>query len=204
MFKKLLDNFTSVLPNAYLFYEYLSLWLVVNPDPIAVKTLCVLISFEFIMVHSAIFMAAFQRKFSIIFFILVYGLFAYEFDKMLPLNDKRIMIAYLLVVLFRMRFAFFNVSKKQQDKLLGFSGLAAVIYILSIGFCAIFSDSLPRLNYTKAFASENVYDGSSYGLSEESAILMSTGTIYYFLLVISYLYNSYLEECELKKQKLSA
>lgn len=187
----LYDNFVSTLFNGYLLYQYLHIWFSTNPDPIIVETLAVLISFEFIMVHSALFMAVFQKKLSILFFVLAYALFAYEFNKILPLQDNKIMIAYFAIVLHRMRFAFYNVSEKQRDKLLGLSGLAAVIYILSIGFCVVFSNYLHKLTYTTAFLNENNFQHNSFVLSQNS-ILIATGSIYYSLLIFSNLYNTYL------------
>jgi hypothetical protein len=188
----LYDNFVSTLFNGYLLYQYLHLWFSINPDPIIVETLAVLICFEFIMVHSAVFMAVFQKKLSILFFVLVYALFAYEFNKMLPLQDNKIMIAYFTVVL-QMRFAFYNISEKQHDKLLGFSGLAAIIYILSIGFCIVFSNFLPKLICTNAFLNENNFHHNGFDLSKHST-LITTGSIYYSLLIFSILYNAYLEK----------
>lgn len=189
----LLDNFVFTLFNGYLLYQYMHSWFSINPDPLTVETLAVLICSEFIMVNSGVLMAVFQKKLLILFFALVYALFAYEFNKMLPLQDNKIMIAYFVLVLHRMRFAFYNKSEKQRDKLLGLSGLAAILYIVSIGFCVVFSNSLRKLTYTNAFLDENNFQHNNYDPSQNS-ILMATASIYYSLLIFSYLSNEYLEK----------
>lgn len=198
----LYDNLVSTIFNCYLLYQYISLWFSINPDPITVETLGALICFEFIVVQSGVFMAVFHKKLLALFFVLVYALFAYEFNKMLPLQDNKIMIGYFFIVLHRIHFTFYNLSKKQYDRLLGFSGLAAINYILAIAFCVIFSSFLPKLTYTNAFLSKNSFRNIGCDLSSVS-FLIATGSIYYLLMIFFTIYNSYLEGKQNRIEKLN-
>jgi hypothetical protein len=188
----LYDNFVSTILNGYLLYQYSSLWFSINPDPTSVETLGVLICFEFIVVQSGVFMAVFDKKLLCLFFMLVFALFAYEFNKMLPIHDNKIMIGYFFIVLHRIRFTFYNISKKQYDRLLGFSGLVAINYILAITFCLILLNYLPKLTYTNVFLNENNFYHKGFDLSNKS-FLIATGSVYYSLMIFTTIYNSYLE-----------
>jgi hypothetical protein len=66
-------------------------------DGEAILTLGVLMGFEFIVVHSGVFMAAMGRSKAILLFVPIYGLFAWVFNQFAPNNA--VMWLYLSLVL---------------------------------------------------------------------------------------------------------
>lgn len=187
---------SGILLNCYILYQFLNSW--INPqidDVGAIYTLSVLIAFEFIMVHSGVFMAVIKRSISIIFFIIFYGVFAWQFNKFV--YDDKILIIYLIVVLNRMRFAFFNASKQQKDRQLGFSGLAVICYAFALFPVLIFHNYIPKLGLTAEFLSSSnfaQYAKSDDLFTRQPQVPMAIGCLYYTLLITSELANDYLEK----------
>jgi len=92
-----------------LVFEMLRLWL--SPDAMQIdrlNTLAVMMGFEFIMIHSGVFMSVMPRKISLFFLIPFYSTFAFAMNTMVSGNT--ILWLYFGVVLLRMRFAFSNPS----------------------------------------------------------------------------------------------
>lgn len=187
---------SSILLNCYIFYQFLNSWINPQIDGIgAIYTLPVLIAFEFIMVHSGVFMASFQRSKSIIFFIIFYGVFAWQFNKYV--TDDKILITYLIVVFNRMRFAFFNASKQQKDRQLGFSGLAVICYAFALFPVLIFHNYIPKLGLTAEFLSSShfaQYAKTDDIFTKQPQVPFAIGCLYYTLLISSELANDYLEK----------
>ncbi|MFR5958948.1 MAG: hypothetical protein ACLUHA_04915 [Bacteroides stercoris] len=99
-------------------------------DAYKVYSLAILMAFEFVMVHSGLFMAAMPLKASIRLFIPLYGLFAFAFGHSMREGDYTIIILYLATVLNRMRFAFFNVSKSVKQRVVRQSMIALAVYFV--------------------------------------------------------------------------
>ena len=71
-------EYVEVAQTALIACQYLYLWLFAGPDDAyKVYSLAILMAFEFVMVHSGLFMAAMPLKASIRLFIPLYGLFAF-------------------------------------------------------------------------------------------------------------------------------
>ncbi|WP_278020059.1 hypothetical protein [Flavobacterium ginsengisoli] len=96
---------------AYYAYVFLMVWTHPELHPVSlINDLAVLMAFEFIMVHSGVFMAVMPKKWSLFVFFPLYGLFAYSFNE--SVVNTNILYIYLLTVLNRMRFAFSNVAQE--------------------------------------------------------------------------------------------
>jgi len=68
-------EYVEVAQTALIACQYLYLWLFAGPDDAyKVYSLAILMAFEFVMVHSGLFMAAMSLKASIRLFIPLYGL----------------------------------------------------------------------------------------------------------------------------------
>ena len=100
----------GVLVNVLLCLLCLTIWMAPTLfSPEFIFSTIALLAFEFILLHSALFMVL-----SYWLFIPVYFLFAYAFNKASP--DNSIMIIYLLTVLNRVRYIFSTNSDELQGK----------------------------------------------------------------------------------------
>ncbi|MFK8270532.1 hypothetical protein [Capnocytophaga stomatis] len=137
---------------------YLYFWLFADiSDAYKVYSLAMLIIFEFIMVHSGIFMAVIPAKYSLLIFFPFYGIFALVFNLSLNLGDNQILILYLVTVFHRMRFAFFNTDKDIKNRLILFSVLGALAYFILTFFSLIFSPILPYFALDEFFFNSDAY-----------------------------------------------
>lgn len=168
---------------AYQFYSLLT-----NPQPediFKIADFATLIGFEFIMVHSGVFMSVMPKKFSLIFFIPVYGIFALIMNEFV--SDNSILYLYCIVVFNRMRFAFSDVSQQLKNRNIFISVLSVLAYFfLIIGF-SINSEQVPHLGLNKIFLeSINYYKSIKVGglLTEQPHVSMSMGITYYVLLAL--------------------
>ena len=124
-------EYAGILMNVFIVYQLLQLWVFPQPTQAEkIYSMSSLMAFEFVLVHSGVFMALMPKKWSLIIFVPFYGLFAYAFNKSMPNNV--ILITYMFVVLNRMRFAFFNVDKKFKDRTILFSIIALIVYFILI------------------------------------------------------------------------
>ena len=88
-------EYVEVAQTALIACQYLYLWLFAGPDDAyKVYSLAILMAFEFVMVHSGLFMAAMPLKASIRLFIPLYGLFAFAFGHSMREGDYTIVILY--------------------------------------------------------------------------------------------------------------
>lgn len=183
-------NYLSILLNLALAYVYIKLWVAPQPDELdQVFYMAILMGFEFIMVHSGVFMTVMPFKLSVLIFVPIYALFALAFTSMV--GDLSILWLYLVVVLNRMRCAFFNTDKETKAQLMGTSALAAMIYFLLIMILAIGSSLIPKLGLSDAFLqAANYAEVKKHGglLTDEPQVAMCFGALYYTLLaVVDYL-----------------
>ena len=166
---------------AYLFFQ---LWVMPSVEDIdRIYYMSILIGFEFIMIHSGVFMAAMPLKLSLLFFFPFYGVFALAFNAMVP--DNSIMYIYLIVVLNRMRFAFFNVSESTKIRNIGMSVYAAMVYFFLMVGVAVMSWMIPRFGLTTEFLSNAGYNPKIGGLfTEIPQTAMCLGFLYYIMIAL--------------------
>ena len=180
----------------WLAYRFFQLWAMPSETEInAIVTMSTLMIFEFIMVHSGVFMAVMPFKWSLLFFFPFYGLFALVFNLMTP--DNTIMYLYLVVVFNRMRFAFFNNNKELQMQAVLTSVYAVVIYFFSMIIIALSAEAIPEFGLTPEFLERAKYAPKGSGLFiDMPQTAMCLGVIYYILLA---LYSFGLLRSDLKK-----
>ncbi|HBH06254.1 MAG TPA: hypothetical protein DDX92_06600 [Flavobacteriales bacterium] len=150
----------------------------------------VLIGFEFIMVHSGVFMAIIPRKFSLYILVPFYGLFALAFNA--SVTDNQILILFALVVLNRMRFAFTDVPPIVKVRSILFSVLAAFIYFVSIMVMLPLGGFLPEFGLDYSYYTEFMepLEHSVGGdFEREPHRLIAFGAVFFLLLAILELFS---------------
>jgi len=179
-------EYAGILINLLIAYQFYAVWS--NPsinDAGIVSTLAILMAFEFIMVHSGVFMVVIPRKISLYVLFPLYGLFALAFNTMTESNT--ILIAYLLIIFNRMRFAFSDVSPGLKNRAILTSVLAAIIYFVLIFVIMFNMNSIPELGLNTSFLEISGYNAAktSGGVFIDAPhIAICFGLIYYCFLVI--------------------
>jgi len=166
----------------YMAYLILSLWLYPQANDVElIYNLATLMAFEFIMVHSGVFMSFLGRSWKAwLGAIIFYGLFALVFN--LFVTDNRILFLYAGVVLNRMLSGIMTSDETAKEKRIGFSALYAVIYFLLIMFVGIYSFLIPEFGLTESFLQSSDYHdmvihGGSF--TDTPHIAMCFGVLYY-------------------------
>jgi hypothetical protein len=181
-------EYFGVLLKLLIVFQFWTLWSAPQPeDAMRINNFATLMAFEFVMVHSGIFMSVFPKKISLYFFVPLYGLFALAF--VAAIEDNTILIIYLFVVFNRMRFAFSDVPKWMRDRAIFTSVIAMIIYFLLI-FVSV-GIPFPELGLNQEYL-ETVQFAS---LTDTSGIFIDTphiamvfGVMYYLGLAIFELY----------------
>ena len=178
--------YSGVVMNLLLAAQAYLLW--TNPtvnDANKIYTIAVLMGFEFFMIHSGVFMAAFPRKISLYVFFPLYGMFALAINAMT--DGNAVLYLYLIVIFQRMRFAFFNANKGLKNKAISFSAWAVIIYMFSIMIVLFNSDNVSVFGLTNYFLVISGYrDKHSVGIFTDSPNLaMAFAVIYYGLLALT-------------------
>lgn len=186
-------NYVGIILNLIISFSFFSLW--ISPDISDVSKIysyAVLIAFEFIMVHSSVFMAAMSARVSLLFFFPFYGLFALVFNMMV--SDNIILYTYLVVIFNRLRYAFFNVNKEIRMKLAQRSVLGASLYFFILMFCAFASNVIPHFGLSTDFLEKSNYAKVKLhgGLFlDQPSVAMCVGAFYYLLLAgLEYMISS--------------
>lgn len=178
----------EIVLNIYLAYTFLRLW--IHPqfsDIDMIYSLTVMILFEFVMVHSGVFMTAFGKSWKAwLFLIIFYGAFALAFNSIV--SDNQIIIIYCTVVLNRMLPKILNKGKTDNRKELGISVGYSMIYIILITIVALSSGIIPQFGLTPEFLEVANYNTVNGGIDWEffdmPYIVMCFGVLYYFALTI--------------------
>ncbi|MBL0736290.1 hypothetical protein JI750_05305 [Flavobacterium sp. GN10] len=176
---------------AYYAYVFLMVWTHPELHPVSlINDLAVLMAFEFIMVHSGVFMAVMPKKWSLFVFFPLYGLFAYSFNE--SVVNTNILYIYLLTVLNRMRFAFSNVAPEVRVYQMGKSAAKAVFYFFLILAVCIGNSIVPPFGLTNEFLEKSHYFQTvkSSGLFiEKPYVPICMGFVYYALPVLYFVYR---------------
>lgn len=179
--------YVGVLINAFIAYQFFDIWASPDWDQASqLKNMAVLMGFEFVMVHSGVFMAVFPRKVSLFIFFPLYGVFAFAFSQML--DDWHIIAStYLFTVFNRMRFAFADVSKVIKDRSILISIVAVLVYFVLIVVVALGADKIPQLGLTQAYLTASGYlEHQDTGgiLLDMPQTAMCLGLLYYSALTL--------------------
>ena len=185
-------SFIEYAFQAYYATVFLMVWM--HPEEYNVSLindLAVLMAFEFIMVHSGVFMAVMPKKISLFVFFPMYGLFAYGFNH--SVVNTNIFYIYLLTVLNRMRFAFSNVSPEVRALQIGKSVAKAMFYFFLIFAVCFANGIIPKFGLTDEFLEKSHYFDTvkSSGLFiEKPYVPISMGFIYYSVPVLYFIYRT--------------
>ena len=192
--------------NIVLIYTFLRLWICPQVSDLEmIINLTVLMIFEFVMVHSGVFMSILGRSWKgWLFFIVFYGLFALAFNAIV--SGNQIIVLYGAVVLNRMLPNILRKPEKNEivisglfdknvkktgdlepSKELMMSALYAMIYfflLLIIVFC---SSYVPQFGLTKEFLEAANYSklntiGGDF--SDKPYVFMCFGVLYYLMLTL--------------------
>ncbi|MFH6992933.1 hypothetical protein [Flavobacterium sp. FlaQc-48] len=177
---------------AYYATVFLMVWMHPEEHDVSlINDLAVLMAFEFIMVHSGVFMAVMPKKLSLLVFFPMYGLFAYGFNH--SVVNTNIFYIYLLTVLNRMRFAFSDVSPEIRAIQIGKSVAKAMFYFFLIFAVAFGNALIPKFGLTEDFLEKSHYFDTvkSSGLFiEKPYVPICMGFIYYSLPVLYFIYRT--------------
>jgi len=176
----------GAIMNGWLASLFLSLWLHPQSNDVEmINNLTILVVFEFVLVHSGVFMSILGRSWKgWAGFIVFYGIFALAFNAMV--NDNQILIIYGVVVLNRMLPVILSSKKTGKAQGLLMSFIYATIYLVLL-FSVVFGSSyIPQFGLTEAFlesadfSSINLEGG---GFFEVPHIIMCFGVLYYLILM---------------------
>ena len=172
--------------NLIIAWRYFQLWSSPGPDDgELILSFATLMAFEFVMVHSGVFMAVFPRKWSLMGFFPFYGLFALAFSASMPNNI--ILWVYLMTIAGRMRFAFQDVPMGERVRLIIRSAFAAFIYLVLTFAVAIGEPFIPELGLSREFLNSiGYFDISDTGglFVDEPKTAMSLGVFYFTAITI--------------------
>jgi hypothetical protein len=179
--------YAGVLFNLIIAYRFYALWASPGVDQAnQITNMAVLIAFEFIMVHSGLFMAVFPKRISLLIFFPFYGVFALSFAAIID-DWHIILVTYLFVVFNRMRFAFADVPKVIKSRNIIISVLAVLIYFIGMFIVAFGAEYLPELGLTQKYLETSGYLSSldTSGLFfDVPQTAMALGLFYYVALAI--------------------
>ncbi|TXE13059.1 hypothetical protein FUA26_04495 [Seonamhaeicola algicola] len=167
--------------NLVMAYQFFMLWYQPTPNDIEkISSYITLMLFEFVLVHSGIFMAVMPKKLSLFIFVPFYGIFALAFNSFS--KDNTILILYCFVILNRMRFAFSNVPLQIKARVI-FNAISSMgIYFVLIFVVLILQSSIPFLGLTPAFLNETNFlkniDATGEFI-EKPHVTMCFGFLYY-------------------------
>ncbi len=167
-------------------FEMYRLWVTPLPADIArINLLALLMGFEFIMVHSAVFMLVMPRKKVIWFLIPTYAVVALALNS--GAEGNAILFLYLGLMASRLRFMFSTPSAKHRKQAIKHSIIAAGIYFFSIAVIAGGETSIPQKGLTTEFLTTSGYFDALtvYGIFTENPHLpLVMGIIYFGLMSV--------------------
>ena len=155
-------------------------------DGTIILTFGVLMGFEFILVHSGVFIAVTPRWLSLTLLVPIYGVFAWAMNSMIPGNA--ILWLYLSVTLTRMRFAFSKPSAQANAANTLFSLAAVMTYFIMVFIFAFSSGILPQFGITETYLNSVNYSElhDSGGIFIDLPHVPLTMGVVYFTLLAFY------------------
>lgn len=179
--------YTGVLVNAFIAYQFLDIWLYPDWDQASqLKSMAILMSFEFIMIHSGLMMAVSSKKISLFIVFPFYGIFVYTYSQV---TDDWHIIAYtyLFAVFNRMRFAFADVPENFKKRNIFISVFAGVTYIIVAIILTTQEKFIPDFGLTQGYLEASGYFENlniNGTLLELPKVAICLGFLYYCILSI--------------------
>lgn len=149
-------EYTGACMSLLLAYQYFLIWKEPYNYPVTrIMDFTILILFEFIMIHSGVFMAVMPKKLSILILVPFYGIFTLAFNAMT--SDNSLLLLYGFIVFNRMRFAFSDVEPDIRLKNILFSVFSMIAYVLLMFIVIGGSQLIPMLGLHNEFLKESGY-----------------------------------------------
>jgi hypothetical protein len=181
-----ISSLIGIVLNLCFVYTFLKVWIQPQVDDVEmIFSLIVLVFFEFVLVHSGVFMIAFGQSWKAwLFLIVFYGLFALAFNAIV--KNNQILILYSAVVLNRMLPKLLNKEKTDNRKELGISVGYAMIYIVLIISVVFASTIIPQFGLTPEFLEAANYDDIKSRINGDIIdmphAIICFGILYYLIL----------------------
>src|SRR6476661_710044 len=149
-------QFSPIISYGLIASQYLRLWIKPgSTDNDRIADYSILILVEFIMMHSAVFMAAFSK--SVVAWIALavfYGLFILVFNRMLLHTSILWMYLFTLLVRLPVPIPYITTTSDWKIQLLESFG-KAMLYILLLMLCFLGEKWIPKLGINKSFLSQH-------------------------------------------------
>lgn len=149
--------YAGALVNFFMIINFIIL--LVNPsvsDANKIYSVTLLIGLEALLAHSGVFMAIWNKKLTLLLFIISYGFFVFFLNTLAEGNF--ILYSYMVVIFNRMRFAFINANEKTKVLYVSKAVFGAIIYFILM-FSFIFSPSIyPEFALNKEFLNKSGYN----------------------------------------------
>lgn len=149
-----------------------------------IYNLSMVLIFEFILVHSGVFMAITKNIFILLGIALVYGLFALAFNYSVLGDSPIILYVYSLTILNRILFGLSSRSDEERQQNFGYSALMVINFMFCIFLILICSKFVPYGGLTPDYLlSLNYYNSFSLGgeFPENPHIAFAFGVLYFSL-----------------------
>lgn len=152
-----------------------------------IYNLTLILIFEFILVHSGVFMSVFKNFFVILGFALVYGLFALAINMSVLGDSPVILYLYSATVVNRMLFGLTSRTDQERQENMGYSALMAMNFMFSIFTALLLSWMVPYGGLTPAYL-ESIHYLDSIGTGgefpEKPHVAFAFGVLYFSLPVV--------------------
>lgn len=127
--------YVGFILSVWFFPEYYTVEIIYN--------LTLILIFEFILVHSGVFMAVFRDWRVLTLFALLYGLFAFAINMAVLGDSPMILYLYSATVANRMLFGLTSRSEQERSENMGYSALMALNFMFCIFLVVILSSFVP-------------------------------------------------------------
>lgn len=165
--------------SVWFFPEYYDVALIYN--------LTLILIFEFILVHSGVFMSITNNIKVLIGFALLYGLFAFAFNYSVLGDSPLILYLYSFTILNRILYGFSSLTDEERKENLGNSAMMAVNFMFCIVLVVIVSSLVPYGGLTPNYLSSiDYYNTIPHGgeFPEKPHVAFAFGVLYFGLPVV--------------------
>ncbi|MFB9997260.1 hypothetical protein [Providencia rustigianii] len=152
-----------------------------------IYNLTLILIFEFILVHSGVFMSVFQNIKVLLGFALFYGVFALAINAAVLGDSPVILYLYSATVINRMLFGITSRTDSERQENLLYSALMAVNFMFSIFFTMFLSWLVPYGGLTPEYLESIHYlnsIGSGGEFPEKPHVAFAFGVLYFSLPVV--------------------
>lgn len=166
--------YVGFILSVWFFPEYYTVEIIYN--------LTLILIFEFILVHSGVFMAVFRDWRILMLFAFLYGLFALAINMAVLGDSPLILYLYSATVANRMLFGISSRTEQERGENMGYSALMALNFMFCIFFVIILSFLVPYGGLTPEYLrSIDYYSSISSGgeFPEKPHVAFAFGVLYF-------------------------